>query len=76
MADKPDVRPSSDDESDVAKFAALVDAPVGGGAVQVDAPGGQPAAVKSALQAAGNLNWNSVDDPDGVKEPLVNVDAF
>jgi hypothetical protein len=28
MADKPDVHPSSDDESDVAKFAALVDAPV------------------------------------------------
>ncbi len=28
MADEPDVHPSSDDESDVAKFAALVDAPV------------------------------------------------
>ncbi len=28
MADRPDVHPSSDDESDVARFAALVDAPV------------------------------------------------
>jgi hypothetical protein len=28
MADEPDVHPSSDDESDAAKFAALVDAPV------------------------------------------------
>ena len=28
MADEPDVHRSSDDESDVAKFAALVDAPV------------------------------------------------
>jgi hypothetical protein len=28
MADEPDVHSSSDDESDVAKFAALVDAPV------------------------------------------------
>jgi hypothetical protein len=28
MADEPDVHPSSDDESDVARFAALVDAPV------------------------------------------------
>jgi hypothetical protein len=28
MADRPDVHPSSDDESDVVKFAALVDAPI------------------------------------------------
>jgi hypothetical protein len=28
MADEPDVHPPADDESDVAKFAALVDAPV------------------------------------------------
>ncbi len=28
MADEPDVHPSSDDESDAARFAALVDAPV------------------------------------------------
>jgi subtilisin len=39
-------------------------------------PSATPDQVKSALQAAGNLNWNSFDDPDGVKEPLVNVDAF
>jgi hypothetical protein len=28
MADEPDIHPPADDESDVAKFAALVDAPV------------------------------------------------
>jgi hypothetical protein len=28
MADEPDVHPPADEESDVAKFAALVDAPV------------------------------------------------
>jgi subtilisin family serine protease len=39
-------------------------------------PSATPDQVKSALQAAGNLNWNNADDPDGVKEPLVNVDAF
>jgi len=39
-------------------------------------PAASPAAVKRALQAAGTLNWNSADDPDGSKEPLVNVDAF
>jgi hypothetical protein len=32
--------------------------------------------VKTALQNAGNLNWNDVDDPDPTKERLVNVDAF
>jgi subtilisin len=35
-----------------------------------------PAAVKSALQAAGNLGWNNADDPDGIKEPLLNVAAL
>ncbi|HEV8647849.1 MAG TPA: S8 family serine peptidase [Actinomycetes bacterium] len=39
-------------------------------------PAASPAAVKRALQQAGNLGWNNVDDPDGVKEVLVNVDAF
>jgi subtilisin len=39
-------------------------------------PAARPDAVKRALQAAGNLNWNNADDPDGIKEPLVNVDAF
>jgi subtilisin family serine protease len=39
-------------------------------------PGSSPAAVKSALQAAGNLNWNNTGDPDGIKETLLNVDAF
>lgn len=39
-------------------------------------PGASPAQVKSALQSAGNLNWNDVDDPDPIKEVLLNVDAF
>ena len=39
-------------------------------------PGASPAQVKSAVQAAGNLNWNNIDDPDGIKETLLNVDAF
>ncbi len=39
-------------------------------------PGDTPAQVKSALIGAGNLNWNNADDPDGIKEPLVNVDVF
>jgi hypothetical protein len=32
--------------------------------------------VKSALRSAANFNWNNVDDPDGTKEPLLNVDAL
>jgi subtilisin len=36
-------------------------------------PGASPAQVKSALQAAGSLDWNNSDDPDGVKERLLNV---
>jgi subtilisin family serine protease len=39
-------------------------------------PGASPSAVKSALQAAGNLSWNNAGDPDGIKETLLNVDAF
>jgi subtilisin len=39
-------------------------------------PSATPAQVKSALQAAGNLNWNNADDRDSTKERLLNVDAF
>jgi subtilisin len=39
-------------------------------------PGASPSQVKSALRSAANLNWNNLDDPDGIKEPLLNVDAF
>jgi subtilisin family serine protease len=39
-------------------------------------PGATQAQVKIALQGAGNLNWNDVDDPDPTKERLLNVDAF
>ena len=40
-------------------------------------PSASPSTVKSALQAAGNLNWTwPSEDPDGVQETLLNVDAF
>ena len=39
-------------------------------------PAATPAQVKSALQAAGNLNWSNADDGDSTKEKLVNVSTF
>jgi len=39
-------------------------------------PDATPEQVKAALQAAGNTNWNNVDDPDGIKEPLLDVSGF
>jgi subtilisin len=39
-------------------------------------PQASPSQVKRALQRAGSLNWNDIDDPDGIKERLVNVGAF
>ncbi len=39
-------------------------------------PGASPAEVRSALRSAGNLGWSSAGDPDGIKEPLLNVDAL
>ncbi len=39
-------------------------------------PRATPAEVRSALLAAGNDRWNSDDDPDGHKEPLVDVSSF
>jgi subtilisin len=39
-------------------------------------PGASPAQVRSALRSAANFNWNNADDHDGIKEPLLNVDAF
>jgi subtilisin len=38
--------------------------------------GATPAQVRSALIAAGNSNWNNSDDPDGIKEPEVDVSSF
>lgn len=38
--------------------------------------GKTPAQVKSALLSAGTSDWNNSDDPDGVKEPLLNVSGF
>ena len=39
-------------------------------------PGASPAEVSSALRSAANLDWSSVGDPDGIHEPLLNVDAL
>ena len=39
-------------------------------------PRATPAAVKAALQGAGNLGWSNADDRDAVKEVLLNVDAL
>jgi subtilisin family serine protease len=39
-------------------------------------PNATPSQVKSAIQNAGNLNWNQTGDPDGIKEKLLNVDPF
>ncbi|HZB49375.1 MAG TPA: S8 family serine peptidase, partial [Mycobacteriales bacterium] len=39
-------------------------------------PAASPAAVKSALQAAGTTNWNTATDPDATHEPLLNAAGF
>jgi subtilisin len=39
-------------------------------------PSATPAQVKNALINNGNYNWNNGDDPDGIKEPLLNVKNF
>lgn len=39
-------------------------------------PGASPSAVLSALQSAGSTDWNDVDDPDAVKERLLDVSLF
>ena len=51
---------------------------VSGGAALYKAmnPAATPAAVKTALQTAGTLDWNAAGDPDGIKEKLLNVATF
>jgi len=39
-------------------------------------PGSSPAQTKAALQSAGTLDWNDVDDPDPIKERLLDVSGF
>jgi subtilisin family serine protease len=39
-------------------------------------PGVTPAQVRDALIRSASQDWNNVDDPDGVKEPLIDVEAF
>lgn len=36
-------------------------------------PAASPLDVKTGLQSLGNLDWNADDDPDGIKEKLLNV---
>jgi subtilisin len=38
-------------------------------------PGRTPAQVRNALVGSGNFNWNNGDDPDGIKEPLLDVSS-
>ncbi|HET8684114.1 MAG TPA: S8 family serine peptidase, partial [Micromonosporaceae bacterium] len=51
---------------------------VAGGAALYKAthPTASPSAVKSALQAAGNFNWNVATDPDTTDDILLNVATF
>ncbi|MDQ4007940.1 MAG: S8 family serine peptidase [Actinomycetota bacterium] len=51
---------------------------VAGGAALYAAnnPGASPGQVQSALESAGSSDWNAVDDPDGTKEPLLDVTGF
>lgn len=39
-------------------------------------PTASPSAVKSALQSSGTTDWNATDDPDGIKENLLNATGF
>jgi len=39
-------------------------------------PAARPAAVRTALRAAGTARWSRAGDPDGVHEPLLNVTGF
>jgi subtilisin len=39
-------------------------------------PNATAAQVRAGLRSAGNFNWSNADDPDGVKEPLLNVNIF
>jgi subtilisin len=39
-------------------------------------PNATPGDIKGVLQSIGSLNWNNFDDPDGVKEKLLDVKDF
>jgi subtilisin len=39
-------------------------------------PAARPAAVRTALEAAGTAQWSRVGDPDGIHEPLLDVTGF
>lgn len=51
---------------------------VAGGAALYAAthPTATPAQVKSALQSTGTTDWSNSDDPDGIKERLLNVATY
>jgi subtilisin len=41
--------------------------------VKATSPSASPSRVKATLQRLGTLDWNNVDDPDGIKERLLNA---
>lgn len=51
---------------------------VAGGAALFKAanPLATPAQVQTALQSSGGTDWDNVDDPDGIKERLLNVTTY
>ena len=51
---------------------------VAGGAALYAAthPAASPAQVKAALVGSGTSDWNAGDDPDGTKEPLLDVSSY
>jgi hypothetical protein len=39
-------------------------------------PGSSPADVRDALVSAGSLSWNNSEDPDIIKDPLLDVSGI
>jgi len=39
-------------------------------------PGATPAQVRSALRSSGSSDWDASDDPDDIKEPLLDVSSY
>lgn len=65
-------------EAQYGRFTSMASPHVAGAAALYvsDHPGASPAKVRSDLQAAGNFNWFTTGDRDGIQERLLNVDAL
>ncbi|MQA94485.1 MAG: S8 family serine peptidase [Streptosporangiales bacterium] len=65
----------NDGGTDTISGTSMASPHVAGGAALFKAnnPGATPEQVKAALQNAGTLDWNDVDDPDNTKERLLNA---